>query len=188
MDSFHFSENASYWSSVLKPLPKPSTEWRSLQSQVYAPWSIPGSRLPEQLYVFMEHWGSIAALAPFEFLKFDAAVVSEGPAKLSPNKRLCSTPTAPHLCAAHAPRDILRPPRYQDTSHILNCALHFLGFEYIFKTVLVNSVWTRDNEFPISRVDFQNNARGAKSTHSPLTTQKCFYPMPQARILSPLVY
>lgn len=133
MDSFHFSENASYRSSVLKPLPKPSTEWKSLQRQVYAPWSRPGSRLPGQLYAFMEHWGSVAALAPFEFLKLDAAVDSEGPAKLSPHKRLCSTPTAPRLCAAHAPRDSLRPPRSPDTSHILNCALHFLGSDYIFK-------------------------------------------------------
>lgn len=129
MESFHFSENASYRSSVLKP----STEWKSLQRQVYSRWSRPASRLQEQLYAFMEHGGSIAALAPFEFLKFDAAVVSEGPAKLSPRKRLCSTPTAPRLCAIHPPRDILKPLCSQDTSHILNCTLHFMGSDYIFE-------------------------------------------------------
>lgn len=85
------------------------------------------------LYEFMEHWGSITALAPFAFLKFDAAVVSEGPAKLSPQKRLCSTPTAPRLCAVYAPKDILRPPQSQDTSHILIGALHFMRSDYIFK-------------------------------------------------------
>lgn len=123
----------------------------------------------------MEHWGSIAALAPFEFLKFDAAVVSEGPAKLSPHKRLCSTPAAPHLCAIHPPRDIPKPLCSQDTSHILNCTLHFMGLITFLKAVLMNSVWTRDNEFPTSRVDFQNNARGAKNTRSLLTIQKMFF-------------
>lgn len=135
MENFHGSKHqfSQESSAAFEPLLKQSSEQQILQRKVQFPWSKPTSQPQWKFYAFTEHGDSVAAFAPFEFLKWRQTIqLSFSHCPLPMNCPSTCWHSQASTLFIHTIHSELRPAFYK-------CLIIFL------KTVLVNSVWTRDN-------------------------------------------